>query len=74
MEFSTIRRWAVLFFSLLFAILISRVFSGIILTILGLSGIVGFIAGFVLYAVVFFGVLYVFERIFGMSIFRFGGV
>jgi hypothetical protein len=71
MDISTVTRWVVLFLSLLVAIVLSRVLSGLVLGLFGLSGIGGFILGFVLYAVVFFGVLYVIERITGTSIFRF---
>jgi hypothetical protein len=71
MDASTIKRWVVLFVSLLIAIVLSRFLSGLVLGLLGISGIGGFVLGFVLYAVVFFGVLYVIERITGTSIFRF---
>jgi hypothetical protein len=39
----------------------------------GLGGPAGFIAGFVVYAAVFFGMLYFFERFFKITIFRFRG-
>jgi hypothetical protein len=71
MDVSTVTRWVVLFVSLLIAIVLSRVLSGLVLGLLGISGIGGFILGFVLYAVVFFGVLYVIEQITGMHIFQF---
>jgi hypothetical protein len=72
MDFAPARKLAVLLITILCAILISRFFSGIVLTALGLTGFIGFIAGFFLYAVVFFGVLYLFERFAGVRVFRFG--
>ena len=64
-------RWVVLFVSLLLSVFIARIVSVLLLASLGLGGIAGFIAGFVLYAIVFFGVLYAIERVSGVSIFAF---
>ena len=73
MDIAPVRKLAVLFITILCAIVISRFLSGIVLVALGITGIGAFIAGFILYAVVFFGVLYLFERFAGVSIFRFSG-
>jgi hypothetical protein len=72
MDIAPVRNLVVLFVTLLCAIVISRFLSVIVLAALGLSGIGAFIAGFVLYAIVFFGVLYLFERFAGVRVFRFG--
>ena len=73
MDLSSARRIVTFVLVLLCAILVSNTLSNIIMAALGFSGIFGFIIGFVLYAVFFFGVLYFFERFFGITIFRFGG-
>jgi len=73
MDFSSVRRIVTFVLVLLCAILVSNTLSNIIMATLGFTGIFGFIIGFVLYAVFFFGVLYFFERFFGITIFRFGG-
>ncbi|MDD5141975.1 hypothetical protein [Methanoregula sp.] len=73
MDLSSARRIVTFVLVLLCAILVSNTLSNILLAALGLSGIFGFIVGFVIYAIFFFGVLYFFERFFGITIFRFGG-
>jgi len=73
MDLSSARRIVTFVLVLLCAILVSNTLSNILLAALGLSGISGFIVGFVIYAAFFFGVLYFFERFFGITIFRFGG-
>jgi len=72
MDLSSARRIVTFVLVLLCAILVSNTLSNIIMAALGFTGIFGFIIGFVLYAVFFFGVLYFFERFFGITIFRFG--
>lgn len=72
MDLSAVKRAAVFIVVLLCAILVANTISNVLIFMLGLSGIAGFIAGFVVYAVIFFGVLYLFERFFGISIFHFG--
>lgn len=73
MDLSSGRRIVTFILVLLCAILVSNTLSNIVMAALGITGISGFIIGFVLYAVFFFGVLYFFERFFGIAIFRFGG-
>ena len=73
MDLSSARRIVTFVLVLLCAILVANTLSNILLAALGLSGIFGFIVGFVIYAIFFFGVLYFFERFFGITIFRFGG-
>lgn len=73
MDLSSARRIVTFVLVLLCAILVANTFANILLAALGLTGIFGFIAGFVIYAAFFFGVLYFFERFFGITLFRFGG-
>jgi hypothetical protein len=72
MDLSSARRIVTFVLVLLCAILVANTLANILMAALGLTGIFGFIAGFVLYAVFFFGVLYFFERFFGIRIFSFG--
>lgn len=72
MDLSSARRVVTFVLVLLCAILVANTFANILMSGLGLSGIPGFVVGFVLYAVFFFGVLYFFERAFGIRIFNFG--
>lgn len=72
MDLSSAKRVVTFILVLLCAILVANTLANILLSLLGLSGISGFVAGFVIYAVFFFGVLYFFERVFGITIFRFG--
>ena len=73
MDLSSARRIVTFVLVLLCAILVANTLSNILMAALGLTGISSFIIGFVLYAVFFFGVLYFFERVFGITLFRFGG-
>ena len=73
MDLSSARRVVTFILVLLCAILVANTLANILMNELGLTGITGFIIGFVLYAVFFFGVLYFFERFFGITVFRFGG-
>jgi hypothetical protein len=72
MDIAPVRKLAVLLITVLCAIVISRILSNIVLIALGLTGVIAFIAGFILYAAVFFGVLYLFERFAGVRVFGFG--
>jgi len=71
MDLSSVKRGVTLILVLLCAILIANGISNVLMSVLGLTGIPGFIAGFVIYAVIFFGVLYLFERFGGIRIFNF---
>jgi hypothetical protein len=71
MDLSTLKRAGTLILVLLCAILVATALSNIIMSALGLSGVVAFVMGFIVYAVLFFGVLYLFERFLGITIFHF---
>ncbi len=71
MDRAEIRRWVFFFAGILIAILVADTLSNILISTTGLSGGVRFLAGFVLYAVLFFAMLYVIERMTGISFFGF---
>ena len=71
MDISSVKRGATLIVVLICAILVANLVSNLLMNLFGLGGIPGFIAGFIVYAAIFFGVLYLFERVFGIRIFHF---
>jgi len=71
MDLSTVKRAGTIILVLLCAILVANTLSNLFMNALGLSGAVGFVMGFVLYAILFFSVLYLFEKFFAIRIFRF---
>lgn len=70
MEMATVRKWGIFFAVVLAAIFIADALSTIILSYLGLAGPARFIANFVLYALIFFAILYAVEKYLGIDIFR----
>ena len=71
MDMSTVRKWAVFFLGILCSILIADSLSTIIIAATGLTGWIKFIVSFVLYAVLFFGILYIIEKTLGIRFFDF---
>lgn len=71
MDMSSVRKWAVFFIGILCSILIADTLSNAMVTAAGLTGGIRFIVSFVLYAVLFFGILYVIEKTFGIRFFNF---
>lgn len=71
MDMVSVRRWAIFFIGILCAILIADSLSTIMVNAIGLNGWVKFIVSFVLYAVLFFGILYAIEKISGFRFFGF---
>ncbi len=71
MDMSTVRKWAIFFLGILCSILIADTLSNAIVTAVGLNGWVKFVASFVLYAVLFFGILYIIEKILDIRFFNF---
>jgi len=71
MDSATVKKWVLFFVGILCAILIANALSNSIVAAAQLTGPAGFIIGFVLYAVFFFGVLYGIEKITGILFFRF---
>jgi hypothetical protein len=71
MDSANVKKWAVFLAGILCAILIADTLSNLIVDAAQLTGSAGFIISFLLYAVFFFGVLYVIEKITGVTFFRF---
>jgi hypothetical protein len=72
MDMSSVRKWAVFFIGILCSILIADYLSNAIIAVTGLNGWVRLIVSFVLYAVLFFSILYIIEKIFNIRFFDFG--
>ena len=72
MDMSAVKKWVIFFAGILCAIIIADAISNTIVVAAGIAGASGFIINFVLYAVIFFGVLYAIEKIFGIAFFGFG--
>lgn len=71
MDISSVRKWAGFFIGILCSILIADTLSNAIVTASGLNGWIKFIVSFVLYAVMFFGILYAIEKILDIRFFDF---
>jgi len=71
MDMLSVRKWAIFLFGILCSILIADTLSNAIVIALGLNGWIKFIVSFILYAVLFFGILYVIEKILGIRFFDF---
>jgi hypothetical protein len=69
MDISSVRKWAVFFICILGSILIADTFSNAIVAVAGLNGWIRFIVSFLLYAVLFFGILYAIEKTLGIRFF-----
>jgi hypothetical protein len=72
MDLSSVRKWAVFFIGILCSILIADYLSNAIITVTGLNGWIRLIVSFVLYAVLFFSILFIIEKIFNIRFFDFG--
>ena len=71
MDMASVRKWVIFFMGILAAILIADTISTTIVNLAGIIGWVKFVASFILYAVLFFGVLYALQKIFGIEFFSF---
>jgi hypothetical protein len=71
MDMSAVKKWGVFFVGILCAIIISDKLSNIIVAATGLNGAARFLIDFVLYAILFFGILYLFEKAFHVDFFGF---
>jgi hypothetical protein len=71
MDMSSVRKWAFFFIGIICSILIADTLSNAIVNAAGLNGWIRFIVSFILYAVLFFGILYAIEKIFGIRFFNF---
>jgi len=72
MDKAAVRKWVIFFIGILCAILVGDTLSNLLVNMAGLTGWVRFSLNFVLYAVIFFSVLYALEKLFGIRFFGFG--
>ena len=72
MEYATVKKWALFFIGILCAIVIADALSNVIVSATGITGWANFLINFLLYAVFFFAILYIIERIFHIEFFGFG--
>jgi len=72
MDSATIKKWVIFFLGILVAIIIANWLSNVIVAYAGMTGWMNFVVSFVLYAVLFFAILYVMEKLFGIEFFGFG--
>jgi ABC-type transport system involved in cytochrome bd biosynthesis fused ATPase/permease subunit len=72
MDLSAVIKWVTFFAGILCAIIIADVISNMIVGFAGITGPVQLLVGFVLYAVLFFVVLYLMEKLLGIEFFGFG--
>jgi len=71
MDSADIKKWVVFFLGILVAIIIANAVSNIIMSYTGITGWVEILVSFVLYAALFFGILYLMERFLGINFFDF---
>ncbi len=71
MDGSDIRHWAYLIGGILASIVIADRITAILVDRIGLTGSAGFLAGFILSAILFFTILAIIEKATGLSFFRF---
>jgi len=71
MDMAVVKKWAIFFISILVAILIADRLSNMIVAVLGFTGVVQFIVSFIIYALLFFAILYVIQKVFRIDIFGF---
>ncbi len=72
MEFAVIKKWVIFFLGILVAIIIANALSNLIVADAGMTGWINLVVSFVLYAVIFFALLYVMEKLFGIEFFGLG--
>ena len=72
MDSATIKKWVIFFLGIIVAIIIANWLSNVIVAYAGMTGWMNFVVSFVLYAVLFFAILYAMEKLFGIEFFGFG--
>ena len=71
MNFAAIKKWVIFFTGILCAVVIADALSTIIISAAGFTGWMKFLANFVLYAALFFLLLYAIEKILHIEFFGF---
>jgi uncharacterized protein HemY len=69
MEMRVVKKWLTFFCGILAAIMIADQLSAIIVSAAGITGLGKFVLSFILFAALFFAVLYAIERIAGIRFF-----
>jgi len=71
MDFAPVKKWAIFFIGILTAIVIADALSNLLVSATGMAGLMKFLVSFILYAVFFFAILYLQEKIFHIEFFGF---
>jgi hypothetical protein len=71
MDFAPVKKWAIFFIGILTAIVIADALSNLLVSATGMAGWMKFMVSFILYAVFFFAILYLLEKIFHIEFFGF---
>jgi hypothetical protein len=71
MDFTPVEKWGIFFLGILCAIVLADALATVLVESVGIAGWIKFLVNFVLYAVFFFAILYVLEKIFHIRFFGF---
>ena len=71
MDFAAVKKWGIFFLGILCAILLADALATVLVESAGITGWIKFVVNFVLYAVFFFAILYLLEKIFHLRFFEF---
>lgn len=71
MDIAVIKKWAVFFIGILAAIIIADALASLVVVRSGITGWAAFLVNFILYAVFFFAILYLCEKLFHIEFFCF---
>ncbi len=71
MDFADVKKWVIFFLGILCAIIIANALSNWIMAYTGMTGWIGFLVSFILYAVLFFAILYLMEKFLNIEFFGF---
>jgi hypothetical protein len=71
MDIAVIKKWVVFFIGILAAIIIADALASLVVVTSGITGWAAFLVNFILYAVFFFSILYLCEKLFHIEFFCF---
>jgi hypothetical protein len=72
MDFAPVKKWVIFFIGILCAIVFADALATVLVAFTGIEGWMKFLVNFILYAVFFFAILYVMEKIFHIEFFGLG--
>jgi hypothetical protein len=72
MDLAPVKKWAIFFIGILCAIVFADALATVLVAFAGIEGWMKFLVNFILYAVFFFAILYVMEKVFSIEFFGFG--